>query len=69
MMLLSKPESNFKISKNLKENYNTYSLNHAHSDISGFNVCAMANRLSKNENNPKKIMRISNKILRICSKT
>tara|TARA_R100001594_G_scaffold85306_1_gene119722 strand:- start:1335 stop:2105 length:771 start_codon:yes stop_codon:yes gene_type:complete len=53
-MLLSKPESNFKISKNLKENYNTYSLNHAHSDISGFNVCAMANRLSKNENNPKK---------------
>tara|TARA_R100001463_G_scaffold13_1_gene32 strand:- start:931 stop:1722 length:792 start_codon:yes stop_codon:yes gene_type:complete len=53
-MLLSKPESNFKISKNLKENYNTYSLNFAHSDISGFNVCAMANRLSKNENNSKK---------------
>ena len=54
MLLLSKPETNFKISKNLKLNYNTYSLNHAHSDISGFNVCPMANKINDGENNPKK---------------
>ena len=53
-MLLSKPESNYKISKNLRENYNTYSLNLAHSDISGFNTCPTANRLSINEKNKNK---------------
>tara|TARA_R110002074_G_scaffold358523_1_gene530840 strand:+ start:738 stop:1505 length:768 start_codon:yes stop_codon:yes gene_type:complete len=53
-MLLSKPETNFKISKNLKLNYNTFSLNFAHSDISGFNVCPMANKINDNESNPKK---------------
>ena len=45
--LLSRPESNFKIKKNLKLNYNTHSLNLAHSDISGYNVCPTANQLSK----------------------
>ena len=54
MLLLSKPEMNFKISKYLKLNYNTYSLNHAHSDLSGFNVCPMANKINDGENNPKK---------------
>ena len=54
MLLLSKPETNFKISKNLKLNYNTYSLNHAHSNLSGFNVCPMANKITENENNSKK---------------
>jgi len=52
--LLSKPENNFKISKNLKENYYTFSLNHAHSNISGFNVCPMANKINDNESNAKK---------------
>jgi len=54
MLLLSKPETNFKISKNLKLNYNTYSLNHAHSNLSGFNVCPMANKITDNESNSKK---------------
>ena len=40
MLLLSKPETNFKISKNLKLNYNTYSLNHAHSNLSGL-MCVL----------------------------
>ncbi len=52
--LLSRPESNFKIKKNLKLNYNTHSLNLAHSDISGYNVCPTANQLSKQENNSNK---------------
>jgi hypothetical protein len=52
--LLSSPEINHKIKKNLKVGYYTYSLNLAHSDISGYNVCPKANRLSRNENNPKK---------------
>ena len=52
--LLSVPEVNHKIKKNIKVGYYTYSLNLAHSDISGYNVCPKANRLSRNENHPKK---------------
>ena len=55
MMLLSKGETNHKIKKNMKsEEYYTYSLNFAHSDLSGFNVCPKANKLTEQENNPKK---------------
>ena len=45
MMLLSKPELNHKIKKNIKMGYLTYSLNLAHSNLSGINVCPMAVKL------------------------
>ena len=55
MMLLSDGTTNHKIKKNMKsEEYYTYSLNFAHSDLSGFNVCPKANKLTEQENNPKK---------------
>ena len=54
MMLLSKGETNHKIKKNIKLGYYTSSLNLAHSDLSGFNVCPIANKLTEQENNPKK---------------
>ena len=44
--LLSNGEINHKIRKNKKLGYLTHSLNFAHSDLSGFNVCPMAQRLS-----------------------
>tara|TARA_R110002020_G_scaffold450970_2_gene664761 strand:- start:6606 stop:7349 length:744 start_codon:yes stop_codon:yes gene_type:complete len=50
MKLLSDPKVNYKIKKNLKKGYYTYSLNFAHSDISGYNVCPMANRITISEN-------------------
>ena len=54
-MLLSKGETNHKIKKNMKtEEYYTYSLNFAHSDLSGFNVCPKANKLTVNEQNKSK---------------
>ena len=54
-MLLSKGETNHKIKKNmLSDTYYTYSLNFAHSDLSGFNVCPKANKLNEQENNAKK---------------
>ena len=49
MKLLSDPKVNYKIKKNLKKGYYTYSLNFAHSDISGYNVCPMANRMTISE--------------------
>ena len=52
--LLSDGKTNHKIKKNIKENYNTYSLNFAHSDLSGFNVCPKANKLTEQEQNKKK---------------
>mgnify|MGYP003131095705 CR=1 FL=1 len=52
--LLSDGKTNHKIKKNIKENYNTYSLNFAHSDLSGFNVCPKANKLTEQEDNKKK---------------
>ena len=52
--LLSDGKINHKIKKNIKLGYNTYSLNFAHSDLSGFNVCPIANKLTTGENNPNK---------------
>ena len=53
-MLLSNGKLNHKIKKNIKLGYNTYSLNFAHSDISGYNVCPIANKLTTGENNTNK---------------
>ena len=52
--LLSNPQANYKANKNIKLNNETYFLSFAHSDISGYNVCPMANKLKANENNPNK---------------
>ena len=52
--LLSDGKINHKIKKNIKLGYNTYSLNFAHSDLSGYNVCPIANKLTEQENNPNK---------------
>jgi len=54
MKLLSDPKANYKANKNIKLNNETYFLSFAHSDLSGYNVCPIANRLKANENNPKK---------------
>ena len=54
MKLLSNPTTNYKSNKNIKIGYNTYYLSLAHSDISGYNVCAMANKLMAKENNKNK---------------
>jgi len=53
-MLLSKGEINHKMKKNAKLGYYTSSLNLSHSDLSGFNVCPMANKLTENEENKNK---------------
>ena len=45
LRLLSAPESNFKLFKNMKLEVLTFSLNFAHSDLSGYNVCPFAKRL------------------------
>lgn len=45
MLLLSKGILNHKISKNIKKGYLSFSLNLAHSNLSGFNVCPKANKL------------------------
>ena len=52
--LLSDGKINHKIKKNIKLGYNTYSLNFAHSDLSGYNVCPIANKMTEQENNPNK---------------
>ena len=52
--LLSPPNINIKAMKNLALKVHTYFLSLAPSDTSGFNVCAMANRVSINEKNPNK---------------
>jgi hypothetical protein len=54
MKLLSKPTTNYKANKNIKLGYHTYFLSLAHSDISGYNVCPMANKLKAKENNKNK---------------
>ena len=54
MKLLSDPKANYKANKNIKLNNETYFLSFAHSDISGYNVCPMANKLIAKENNPSK---------------
>jgi len=52
--LLSSPAINYKAKKNLKLNVHTYYLSLAHSDLSGYNVCPLANKLSTQENNTEK---------------
>ena len=54
LKLLSQPTSNYKSNKNIKLGYHTYFLRLAHSDLSGYNVCPMANRLTKKESNKNK---------------
>ena len=54
MKLLSQPTTNYKASKNIDLGYHTYFLSLAHSDISGYNVCPMANKLKEGENNKNK---------------
>jgi len=46
--LLSNGVTNSKIKKNMKEGYLTYSLNFAHSNLSGYNVCQKAELLIGN---------------------
>ena len=45
MLLLSSGVLNHKIKKNIKEGYLTFSLNLAHSNLSGYNVCPKAQKL------------------------
>ncbi len=52
--LLSNPLQNYKAKKNLKLKVHSYYLSLSHSDMSGYNVCPFANKLSTNENNDKK---------------
>ena len=54
MKLLSKPTTNYKANKNIELGYHTYFLSLAHSDISGYNVCPMANKLKTKESNKNK---------------
>ena len=54
MKLLSKPTTNYKANKNIDLGYHTYFLSLAHSDISGYNVCPMANKLKAGEKNKNK---------------
>jgi len=53
-ILLSPPTYNYKLSKNMKLKNYSFSLALAHSDLSGYNVCPMANRITTGENNPRK---------------
>ena len=52
--LLSPPITNQKAKKNLDLKVHTYFLSLAHSDTSGYNTCPSANRITINEQNPKK---------------
>ena len=52
--LISNPIVNYKASKNLDLKVMTYFLSLMPSDLSGYNVCSMANRITKNEQNPNK---------------
>ena len=54
LQLLSNPTTNYKANKNIKLKVHTYFLSLAHSDISGYNVCPLANKFTENENNSKK---------------
>tara|TARA_Y100001973_G_C5166792_1_gene316643 strand:+ start:453 stop:1232 length:780 start_codon:yes stop_codon:yes gene_type:complete len=51
MLLLSSGVLNHKIKKNIKEGYLTFSLNLAHSNISGYNVCPKAEKFFQDPNN------------------
>ena len=62
MLLLSKGILNHKISKNIKKGYLAFSLNLAHSNLSGFNVCPKANKLiDKNVDFSSKIQKSTSK--------
>ena len=50
LKLLSQPKNNYKLSKNIKLDVYTFSLALAHSDLSGYNVCPLAQRLNKPNN-------------------
>mgnify|MGYP003120616127 FL=1 len=52
--LISNPIVNYKASKNLDLKVMTYFLSLMPSDLSGYNVCPMANRVLKKENNKNK---------------
>ena len=54
MKLLSDPKTNYKASKNQALQVDTYFLSFAQSDLSGYNVCPMANKAIEKENNPNK---------------
>jgi len=47
LKLLSQPQNNYKLSKNIKLDVFTFSLALAHSDLSGYNVCPFAQRINK----------------------
>jgi len=49
--LLSEPTTNYKANKNIDIGYHTYFLSLAHSNLSGYNVCPMANKLIDPKNN------------------
>ena len=52
--LISNPVVNYKASKNLDLKVMTYFLSLMPSDLSGYNVCGMANQVTKKENNKNK---------------
>ena len=52
--LLSSPLQNFKAKKNLDLLVHSYFLSLAHSDTSGYNVCPLANRVTREEKHPEK---------------
>ena len=52
LKLLSAPESNHKMVKNIKLDVLTFSLNFAHSNLSGYNVCPFAMPLINPPKNP-----------------
>ena len=54
MRLLSDPKTNYKASKNQALQVDTYFLSLAQSDLSGYNVCPMANKATEKEDNPNK---------------
>ena len=54
MSLLSPPITNYKSKKNQSLGIDTYFLSLAQSDLSGYNVCPMANKVMAKENNPNK---------------
>jgi len=54
MKLLSNPMVNYKAKKNLKLKVHSWFLSLAPSDISGYNVCPMANKVTQGENHKLK---------------
>tara|TARA_R100001463_G_scaffold6863_4_gene22185 strand:+ start:1162 stop:1977 length:816 start_codon:yes stop_codon:yes gene_type:complete len=65
--LLSKPATNSKLIKNKKVGVDTWSLSLAHSDLSGFNVCPMAEKINKGSYQVAPTGTAKNKNLSSCS--